>query len=269
MKTTGNSQLTQEKETLFITLYAKAMDSRSKNSILHDKAADAFIKRIDYDFSKHNQAGSEVMVIRARQFDEWTRDFIRENADAVVVYLGCGLDTRVTRINPPAQVNWFDLDYPEVIEVREAFYSNNGNYRMIAASATDRDWLSQIPNDRPTLIIAEGVLEYFTPEEVKVLLHNLTNYFLHGQIMFDVMNSFAIKAGKKKLQATTGAVHKWAVDDISTVDTLNTKLQRVTCLPVFKSVYMRKLGTGWRVLLALLCVFPAFKNMLRLLRYRF
>ena len=35
--------LTEEKETLFITLYAKALDSRSKHSILHDTTANSLL----------------------------------------------------------------------------------------------------------------------------------------------------------------------------------------------------------------------------------
>ena len=38
--------LTEEKETLLITLYAKAMDYRSNRSILHDRKADDLIKMI-------------------------------------------------------------------------------------------------------------------------------------------------------------------------------------------------------------------------------
>jgi len=38
------------------------------------------------------------------------------------------------------------------------------------------------------MIVAEGVLEYLTAEEVKMPLNRLTDYFSHGVITFDVMN---------------------------------------------------------------------------------
>ena len=91
----------------------------------------------------------------------------------------------------------------------------------------------------PALIIAEGVFEYLTEDEVKTLLNRITNHFNHGEIIFDVMNSFAIKSGKEKLKQTTGAVHKWAVDDVSNVDALNPKLKRVESLSLFKSPFMQ------------------------------
>jgi O-methyltransferase involved in polyketide biosynthesis len=35
-----------------------------------------------------------------------------------VLQLGCGLDSRIYPVNPPPEVTWFDVDYPEVIGVR-------------------------------------------------------------------------------------------------------------------------------------------------------
>ena len=269
METTGKIDLTEEKETLFITLYAKALDYRSKHSILHDKTADEILSRIDLDLIKYKGFGSSVSVIRAKQFDEWIKEFIQQNKDAVVLYAGCGLDTRITRINPPSSINWFDVDYPEVISLRKNFYSEKNGYKMIGSSVIETNWLKQIPNNKPTLIIAEGLLEYLTVEEVKTFLQRLTAYFQDGQIVFDVMNSFAVKLGKEKLKNTTGAVHRWAVDDLKEVDDLNPDLKRITAIPVLKSPYVKQLPVKFRLVLSLLSFHPQFKNMMRLLKYRF
>src|SRR5689334_8544522 len=98
-------------ETLLITLYAKAVDKRSKNPILHDEKADEIVQQIDYDFSKMNSFGNDnLIMVRAKQYDAWVQEFIKQSPNCVVLNLGCGLDTRVTRINPPATVSWFDVD---------------------------------------------------------------------------------------------------------------------------------------------------------------
>jgi O-methyltransferase involved in polyketide biosynthesis len=269
LETTGKIHLSEEKETLFITLYAKALDYRSKHSILNDKTADYLLKTIDFDVRKYKGFGNIIIVIRAKQFDEWIKEFIKENVNALVVYLGCGLDTRVTRINPSSQISWFDIDYPEVIKLRKTYYSDRDGYKMIESSVTDPNWFAQIPSDKPTLIVAEGILEYLTSEQVKILLTRLTDHFTHGQIMFDVMNSFAINAGKEKLKETTGAVHKWAVDDASEVDKLNPKLTRIIELPLFKSQFIRRLPFGLQLLLGFASFFANYRNMIRLMRYHF
>ncbi|WP_223812839.1 class I SAM-dependent methyltransferase [Geobacillus sp. 47C-IIb] len=160
-----NIHLENEKETLLITLYAKALDYHSKHSILNDKKSAELVNAIDYDFEKLNRfPNGNLMVVRAKQFDTWLADFLQIHPNATVLNLGCGLDTRVSRINPSSNVSWFDVDYPEVIKIRKQFYSNRDGYEMIASSVTEEGWLEKIPSDKPVMIIAEGLLEYFTVE---------------------------------------------------------------------------------------------------------
>lgn len=83
------------------------------------------------------------------------------------------------------------------------------------------------------------------------------------------MNSFAVNSGKDHLKETTGAVHKWTVDDHNTVDQLNDKLRRIAALSIFRSKYVHKLPLKTRLLYSALCMIPNFRNMMRLLLYRF
>src|SRR5262245_35962973 len=132
MKTTDKIHLTEEKETLFITLYAKALDSRSKHSILHDTTADNLLNTIDYDFTKHkNFFNDNMTVVRAKQYDDWIAEFIEANTYATILHLGCGLDTRIFRLNPSGDIAWFDVDYPEVIKLRRTFFPERKDYQMI------------------------------------------------------------------------------------------------------------------------------------------
>jgi len=263
------SNLTEEKETLFIPLYGKAIDYRSKKSILNDSMANEVIERIDADLSKHNRIGGRVVAVRAKQYDEWAKDFFAQNKNAVAVHLGCGLDARITRIQPPPSINWFDVDFQEVISLRKVFFGETDAYKMIASSITAKDWLDTIPSDRPALIIAEGVFEYLSKEEVRTLLYRLTDYFSHGQIAFDVMNSSSNDLREEKLKETTGATIRWTVDDLSEVDEINPKLKRIETVPLFKSVFIKRLPFSYRFIFGLLALFPKFKNGMQLLRYDF
>ena len=105
--------------TNLITLYLRACESRSPRPILGDRAAAEAVDRIDYDFKRIHRAaqpwGNQFLVaLRAKKLDDWAADFIRRHPDAVVLHLGCGLDTRAFRIDPPSTVQWFDLDQPGV-----------------------------------------------------------------------------------------------------------------------------------------------------------
>jgi O-methyltransferase involved in polyketide biosynthesis len=260
-------RLNGAQETLLIPLYARALDSRSRHPILGDKMADEIVSMIDYDFEKLKGLGNRnVLAVRAKQLDKWTREFLRRDPDAVVLNLGCGLDSRIQRVRPPSRASWFDVDYPEVIRERRRFFSDHEGCQMLGASLTDPHWLEAVPRDRPAIAVADGVLEYLSEEEVGALFNRLTAHFPRGDVVFDVMNSAAIRLGRSELKAKTGAEHKWAVDDIRVVERLDPKLRVVSVLNPFES---KELPLGDRIALGAASAFPSLGNAMRLLRCRF
>lgn len=173
------------------------------------------------------------------------------------------------RVNPLSEVKWYDLDYPEVMALREQCFPKRDGYFQVASSVTDQAWLETIPSDHPVMIVAEGLLEYLTEQEVQTLLNRLTSHFRHGQIAFDVLNSFAIKLGKSKLQETTGATHTWTVDDTRIVEQLDPKLKKDAELSVTEVASLKKLPWRSRIIYTGMRLIPPFRNMLRLLCYQF
>ncbi|WAS96688.1 class I SAM-dependent methyltransferase [Nannocystis punicea] len=176
--------------TMLCTLYLRAYESRSPRPILGDRFAAAAVERIDYDFAKIHKATNPrsnqfTVALRARQFDEWAADFLARHPDATVLHLACGLDSRALRLAPPATVQWFDVDVPEVIALRRQLYEERDGYRMLGTSVTAPGWLEQLPNDRPTLVIAEGLLPYLSEAEARTLLRRVTDRFPAGEVMFD------------------------------------------------------------------------------------
>jgi O-methyltransferase involved in polyketide biosynthesis len=114
----------------------------------------------------------------------------------VVLHLGCGLDARVYRIDPPATVDWYDLDYPTVIELRQQCLPPHEHYTQIGSSVTDLTWLESIPRGRPLLMIAEGLVPYLTETEVRRLLTTVVDAFPTGQIQFDTVPVWAWRTSR-------------------------------------------------------------------------
>src|SRR5260370_37457082 len=151
--------------TNLVTVYLRAYESRSRHPILGDHAAAEAVDRIDYDFKRIHRnslpASNQYLVaLRAKQLDDWCADFLGRHPDAVVLHLGCGLDGRAFRLEPPGSVLWFDLDQPGVIDLRRRLYDENEQYRMIGSSVTGPPELDQIPTGRPTPVVARGLLMY-------------------------------------------------------------------------------------------------------------
>lgn len=265
-----NVHLTGAQATLLLTLYAKAADNAAKQSLLHDAKAAEIVRSIDIDPGTFQALRSDdLIVVRARQYDEWVRAFITQHQDAVVIYLGAGLDTRITRIDPPPTVNWFDVDFPDVIELRRNFYAEKEGYAMIASSITDPAWLQVTPKDRPTMIITEGCLPYLTKEEVGDLLNRLTDHFHNGRIALDVINSIGAGFARQPLAETMGTAHRWIVDDMRDADALDPKLRRIETVPVATSRFVKELRLRSRFLFTFMSLFPQYRDTMRLALYEF
>ena len=212
--------------TNLVTLYLRAYESRSRRPILGDATAAQAVDRIDYDFKRIHRtslpASNQYMVVlRARQLDDWCADFLRGQPDAVVVHLGCGLDGRAFRLAVPTSVLWFDVDQPSVIELRRHLYGDTERYRMIGSSVTDPQWLDQVPTGRPTLVVAEGLLMYLPESEVRKLLQHLTDRFDRGEMLFDTLWALAPLLSK----VLTKGIVKWGIRDVRELQIWNPRLR--------------------------------------------
>jgi O-methyltransferase len=162
-------QLRQEQRTMLWTLAMHAHDAESAQPILGDRFAADLLERVDQPPELGASLGGNTPLIctRAKLIDDAARAFLARHDEAVVLHLGCGLDSRVLRLDPGAGVRWFDVDQEPVIELRRKFYDERENVEMVAASVTDPTWWSQLPDDRPRLVLAEGLLMYLDPEGVR------------------------------------------------------------------------------------------------------
>jgi len=203
-------------ETLLIPLYARAIESRSKDPIIVDEKAveitqalnEAF-KRSDSELHKRLLKGKlrrwsgkqlrVAMALRTRRFDKYCQDFLVRNPGGVVVELGCGLSTRRSRIGNRDAL-WYDLDFPEVIEVKKRFFTETDHYRLIGSSVLDFEWMSKIPNEAgPVLFIAEGLLMYLREDEVKALITALQDRFPGCELACEVVNTFIVRTLNRKM----------------------------------------------------------------------
>ncbi len=222
---------------MLMTLCGRAIQSQWKNPILRDPWAEDAMRHIDYDMSEQltgaaswslwKDIGPAIIATRAATFDLLTTRFLADHPDATVLHVGCGMDSRVFRIDPPAAVQWFDVDYPDVIALRRQLYpERNATYHMIGAQLDDLRWMEDIPRDRPGLFIAEGVLMYLSESEVKALLNAVVDHFPGGQMIFDVVHPFVLKSAGSNVGGT-GATYKWSLDDPQDIKYLEPKLELI------------------------------------------
>ena len=174
-------------ETLLIPLYMRAKESRREHPILNDKAAERLANSLEYDYVRFDGAKlSEVgCVVRGWYFDRAVRRFIETHPRAIVVNVGCGLDTRYQRIGNGKAV-FYDMDLPEVIALRRELIPEEPGNPYIAASLLETEWMDDLRRRHPDgafIFVVEGVLMYFYEKQVRSFLHHVASRFGGGGAM--------------------------------------------------------------------------------------
>jgi O-methyltransferase involved in polyketide biosynthesis len=208
--------LTGAPQTMLATLYAKALDVDLPRPILNDRWAKEAVAGIDYDWAQTTMTAgrSPAVTTRSAHFDRWVRQFLAVHPKATVLHLGCGLDSRYFRVAPGPDVQWCDIDYPEVAELRGRLLPAGGEgYHVVAASVTDPAWLRDIPVGSPVLAIGEGLTMYLTEADGIDLLNRIVSHCGTGELQFDAFNSLGIRSQwSNSVVRRSGATLHWAIN---------------------------------------------------------
>ena len=205
-------QIGEVATTGFLTLYCHAIESQSNEPILKDQKSVEVVKELNKLLSRSGKKLDKIFVkgkinkalvthitIRAKKYDEYVRDFLEKYEKGIVVNIGCGLDSRFSRIDN-GKVFFYDLDLPEMTDIKRLFFKETSRYRIIASSVLDYNWMSIISkHEGPFLFMAEGVFMYLNQTEVESLILKLQKEFSGSELVCEVFNSFWLKWPLKSL----------------------------------------------------------------------
>lgn len=254
--------------TSLITLKARADENRLSDSLLHDGFATSAVEKLSCDFSRISLSHDGVvgLAIRASVLDGWVKEFLQAHPDAVVLHLGCGLDSRFYRVPPPMSVRWFNIDFPKVMALRRQLYPTDSGDIPIEASVTSDGWLEKIPAEAPTLIVAEGLFPYLSSTEIHRLFDRLLNHFSSGELIFDVYSWLGLKfLNRMRCIRTTGAQLQWSMNNPLELETIHNRLKLVEERTQYDPAKTRRLSLPLRFLYR----FTPMRRVARLVRYRF
>ncbi len=205
-------------KTLYIPLYGKAKASK-QNVIIKDPMAERIWEKEKFPIRGASKSKWLIynMAMRARIFDDWVERMLERDRDAVVLHLGCGLDSRCLRVAGP-YTDWIDGDLPDVISVRRKYYEETPCYHMIALDAADPAQIGQLPDAGTAIVVLEGLSMYLSNEQVNGLLRALEEKYAGLHILMDVYTEFGVKASKYKNPVNdVGVTALYGRDDMQAV----------------------------------------------------
>ncbi len=163
---------------LWVAMY-RALESERPDALFHDPYA----RRLAGDrgaaiLQSMPRARSMAwpMVVRTQVMDEIILRSVQQGV-RTVVNLAAGLDARAFRLDLPASLSWFDVDLPDMIAYRREHLAEAKpvcRHEHLAADLSDPSSHAAVLGrvrdaDGPAMVVAEGLLIYLTPDQVRAL----------------------------------------------------------------------------------------------------
>ncbi|MHA6622777.1 class I SAM-dependent methyltransferase [Pseudonocardia sp. DLS-67] len=190
------AELTPLQQACLLTLRWRAQDARSETPILGDALSLQVAESLGLDLtSKVVRSNVLVKAVRDKMLDRVVSRFIAEHPTAVVVDLGCGLDTRRQRCAPPPGVDWYDVDFPAVIALRQRLLPDGAH--LVGADVTTTTWLDDLPRDRPTIAVNNSLMLMITAEAFRAMARAMTSHVHRGEFTFNAYSRLAIRNSRR------------------------------------------------------------------------
>ncbi|MBL7062480.1 MAG: class I SAM-dependent methyltransferase [Dehalococcoidia bacterium] len=140
------------------------------------------------------------IICRTRYIDDVLNNAIKEGF-GTVVNLGAGMDTRAFRIPGIENIQYFELDFPEVLKVRSSNVDKNigklpPNVSFVPIDFNSQDLGEELKKagydlSSKTFFIWEGVTQYISKEAIDNTLKYVAQACTGSRIVFTyVLNSF-------------------------------------------------------------------------------
>jgi O-methyltransferase involved in polyketide biosynthesis len=245
-------ELGSVQKTLLLPLWGRAVETRKPRPLLVDHAAAQIVATLDFDFSTIARNISPITrlawVARSIQIDRTIKRFVDAHPNPTVVNLGCGLDTTFERVDD-GHLCWYDLDLPDVIDLRKQLISETPRRRSIACSLLDPAWLRRVGVGDSVFLVAAGVLYYLEEAELKRFFVQLADTLPGAEILFDACSPRGLKMANEKVIKAGGmdesAMLKWGLRKAADMASWDSRIEVVEEYPLFRNM-KRGLSFGER-----------------------
>jgi len=190
--------------------YFRARESRRPDALFRDTYAEKLAGERGFEIARTLPDGDKhewAWVARTYLFDKFVSKAIENGAD-LVLNLAAGLDARPYRMPLSHVLQWVEVDLPEIIAYKQDVL---GDERLAcrlerrALDLSDRTLRRKLFDEvssrgRRVIVMSEGLLIYFSPEEVASLAQDLASTPNFESWIIDLASPGQLKL----MQQTTG-----------------------------------------------------------------
>ncbi|HET8924839.1 MAG TPA: SAM-dependent methyltransferase [Candidatus Acidoferrum sp.] len=161
----------------------RARETERPDALFRDPYAERLAGQRGVDIANTLPEGNKhawAWVARTYLFDAFITQELGQGVD-LVVNLAAGLDARPYRMNLPSSLQWIEVDLPEILAYKEEILANEKpkckleriRLDLAGGDARRRLFAELDRRARKILVLTEGLIIYFSAEEVAMLAKDL------------------------------------------------------------------------------------------------
>jgi methyltransferase (TIGR00027 family) len=168
----------------------RALESERPDALFRDPLAGRLTGARGWEIAESiapkSRYGMWSVVVRTVVIDELIQKLVSEGVDTVI-NLGAGLDTRPYRLHLPESLRWVEIDFPDIIKLKDEVLADvvpSVALKRIALDLAQEDVRRTLfgriaASSNKCLVLTEGVIPYLTEEQVASLADDL-----HAEMSF-------------------------------------------------------------------------------------
>lgn len=188
----------------------RARETQRSDALFRDPFAEKLAGELGFQIANTLPDGNKhdwAWVARTYLFDQFLSHEIQQGAE-LVLNLAAGLDSRPYRMNLPAGLQWVEVDLPEIISYKEEILGDEKPRCALVRVPLDlselearRNLFTELNTRAKRIVVAsEGLLIYFTSDEVAALANDLD----HGTHFKSWIVDLASPGQLRLMQRATG-----------------------------------------------------------------
>ena len=227
-------------KTMLMPLWGRWSESIKENGLIYDKKSIELVNNMEFDFSNIEKSQHPVTrlawIARAWNTDHELSTYAPKNKEFTTICLGCGLDTAFYRNDFPL-MNWIDVDLVNIIEVRKQLLGDTKGATMHAGSVLNKSTYDNIQTNNPVIVIALGLLCYFSESDVKVIMNNISSLSLNVIIIMDYFSEIGIAISNKMVLPKDSDIKMiWHANSQEDLLSLHPNIEIIETYPMFRKI---------------------------------
>jgi methyltransferase (TIGR00027 family) len=205
----SESPIQNVSDTAFMVAAWRARENERADALFRDPLAARLAgdrgRRIIENLPRGTFLGGWSVVIRTCIIDDFIRTAVAEGVDTIL-NLGAGLDARPYRMDLATTLRWVEVDFPDVIELKETILAGETprcrlervKLDLSASDERERVLKEIAATSQNVLVLTEGVIPYLDPKEVAALSRALRSHAPFRQWITDYFSPASYRYRRRR-----------------------------------------------------------------------